>query len=546
MALSSTERSRKFRQKKLLKDQEIHLSADEAKKKIFGAQKSYLWTSKNKEIDWHPESPIMFYFLVEARDKSGCYIFRRVFKEGSSKSSMEPMSPRLMKREDAEIEFQEIKSKQSKRWKTIDHYLEKAAIFHAKSRNIPESVFSNFPTNQFSFLMALDEILTNGYKVTIDDVEYYEKGTKSSSTSRVESLQRVRRYLMHLFANPTLPDFPDTLKWEMTFRKMFTEIVYDSNEDNEISDKTYIEKGSLIISLAETISRFSSVLGKDVLVLPQIARTEYDEIRKIYTNNEVEDEPSIIPSKSFERIDIDQLELLLNYLWNQSKDDYHSAILGLSTLLRPTELKRVVDNPELYLKDKHFLNYSGGKLITKTLKKTDISRLPNPSLEIVARIILLKIKPTFTPTNFNKKNPEGFRNEEQFKDCFFRRFRTTGAVMVKYTSSDSDAQTRMGHTTNQMLHKTYAPLVPSIKNPEQYLNIKHDNFSIMISNKKESISKQCKLWDLWLLKNFMKHHLSEISDPKEQEEFKKMCIEEALTYDRIKNGDSSSIEETVL
>ena len=544
--MTSAERTRKHRAQKTLNELKISLPPNEVKRKILGAQKSYLFLTKNKEIAKHQTNPNTFYFLVECADQKGYLVFRRIFKEGEKKSCVEPRKPKILSREEAEREFQEIVFNKSKRWKTIDHYKDKAIEFHINSRQGSESSIGRYPIDQFSFLMALDEILCDGFKVLKDGAEFIEKGTKSSSLNRTTELQRSRRYLMHLFRNPTLPPFEDTLGWENAFRKMFTEIVYDTNEDNEVSDKTYVEKGSMILSLADSLTRYSAVLGSSVLTLPKIAKNEFDHIRKAYTNNQVETEPTIIPTKSFEMIDIELLEPLLERLWNQSKDDYHAALFGLSTLLRPTEIERFFKSPDSYIKNKHFLNYGDGKLITKTLRKTDISKLPNPCLQIVSRLIAFHIRPQLNLENFYKKNKDGFRSDEKFSDIFFRRFRTTGAVMVKYTSTDHEAQTRMGHTTPQMVSTTYAPLIPSVKNPELYLGIRHSTFSILLNGVKHQFSNQSSLWDLWLLRDFMKRHLSELKSSTEQEAFKRRCLEEARVYDLVKNGDSSSLEETVL
>lgn len=540
MAMTGAERAKKFRDNRTLKVLNIDLDPKEIRRKILNAQKSYLHSTGLKHVKNHEESVNEFFFMVEDLNLNGCYIFKRIFKKHSSKSCMVPLNPQLLSREQAEAEFKEIVEKKSFKWKTIDHYLEKAAIFEVKWKNDPKSNLSSFPTNQFSFLMSLYEISTDGYRVTFDGMEYAGPGKKNSSPNRMKSLARHRRYLTHLFANPTLPPFKDLHAWQNILFKMFEAIALDVNEEEETSFKTYKEKGACLLKMIDQLTRYVSVFGPEVLSLPHLANSQYNDVYEIYKGT------TIVPSESYQRIPLETLERLLDRLWEQDVNDFHTVLLGLSQLLRPTELERLLENPSMYIQDNCFLDYKSGKLITKTLLKTKMSNLPNPYLQIVSRLILFHYPPKYSDFNFSKKLLTGYRQDPEFEDCFFRRFRTTGAVMIKYCDTDFEAQSRLAHTTNQMLNNTYGPLMPSVENPQQYLKFKDGKFSLLVNEKKEIVSKQSNLWDLWLLRVFMKHHLSTMKSPEEEIRFKQLCIIEAKKFDMNKGGDSSDMEESVL
>jgi hypothetical protein len=540
MALTDAQRAKRYRDKIKMQKDSIGLSPEEARRKINNAQSSYNSTTNCKTIEVYQEAPTIFYFLTSSDKENEYYIIKRVIQPNTHKAVMIPRKPQVLDEQEAREEFELLKKDNAPRWKSIEHYLELAIDFHARYQNKLELRVYRYPINRLSFLLAVDEVLANGYQVKINDKVYFHKGIKNTSEKNRNEVRGIRRQTVHMLANPILPDFSDTEGWSSFIRRILEGYIYAAPK-KKIALKTFQDKYNCLLSMIRTLGRFPSIITVDAGTLNFDLSSIYDEVKSSYAQNAESNEPSIVNGKSYQRIELNELELMLDWQWNLNRDVYYTTILGLSTLLRPSELKSLLEDPEAHITEKYYLNYKSKKLITKTLKKTDVARLPNPMLEIVSSIILKHYKPTYKEQDFKKSNRHSYRNDKRFEDYCIRRLRTTGAVMVKYSSTDFDAQTRLGHTTNQMLHNIYAPLLPSIKSPEHFFGMEKITFIVVLDEEEYQISSESSLWDLWLLKNFISHHLEVIKSDQEKVNFKRMCLEAGKEYDRVKSGVTGNV-----
>jgi hypothetical protein len=196
-------------------------------------------------------------------------------------------------------------------------------------------------------------------------------------------------------------------------------------------------------------------------------------------------EGQIKRSGHFPMIPIESLDEILDIALDTSIPIFNSIILGLSTMVRPTELWRLTEDPEAYITDNFFLDYKSEKLSIKTSGKVSIDSIENPMLSLIS-LVLMKYKHPLRGALslddfFAKKPGESFFRHKKGLNYFQRSLRTTGGHMLAFCEKAKDphranyydVKSRMGHATISQAVAVYAKKSPvQGKTPESYLQTK--------------------------------------------------------------------------
>ena len=546
MAVSGKERTRKHREKKKAESQGFRSKPDEVSEKILSAYRNQKSTYGLKEHDRHKETFSSHFFLIETQDDN-FHILNRQYNPLTEKTFLHPASKNKYKNKvEAQAEFDLIRNKQCQAWRTLDHNYGQACDLDIVFKKDKDAKASRYPLSQLSFQMALYEVKTNGYSIIKDSVLETRTGTKQSVKNSREELNQRRRRIVNVLKNPILPPYSDDHAWSEVLFNMFDSFAKDTDEEGTTSIGTFSRKVDCVAEMIKSLKKYRHIFNGVHVVYDEVDRI-YKEVLQSNVYNAKYNTGTIVPKGHYKPIAIDKLRTLLDTVWNEGKgkNEYNTVMLALSTALRPSELELLINSPSEHITESHFLNYSGGKLITKTLSSTDISDITNPHIEIVSRIILFHMKPTFNKGYFKKDNKASYRSRLDLNDCFLRRFRTTSATYLAYCgniknsfggASHQEVQLRLGHTTTTMATTTYAKQIPSSRNPRNYFNFTGE---IEINNKK--IHQESSLWDLWLLNDFISRHIADLSTEKGKQAFKTICLKEAGLYNRSKSGEDGDI-----
>lgn len=557
MAIPGKIRTKNSRNNTYARELGYELTPEQIREKVFSADRSFRsdWKKRGillEKVDVHPLTFFSYFFLYADRVNSNYLVVNRALSKKGKQTKIIAQES-FSSLAEAKSEFNQIKENVSKRWLTVDHHLKNAAKFKVLYKENSNRSFGRYPLNQLSFLLAVNEVDTDGYNFDWNGDSYKKPGADKNNKSKQEENQKKRRYITNLLGNPEVPNFENISEWEDFLEDSFEAFANDVNQEGTTSTITYNRKCDCIISTLESL-KAHDVVFENIYKICDRAKKIAKDVESRNTYNKKEGVGSIVGKDHFDPIMLDKLEVLFEKVWDggKGKEEFKVVILALSTMLRPTELEELIDNPSLYITERDYLDYRNGKLITKTLRTADMEDLTDPLIQVVARVILFHQGCELNKNYFRKNNKNSYRSIEDLEDCFFRRFRTTGATMLSYCrkakekegrTTSQDVQVRLGHTTTAMAETVYAKKVPSSKNPRNYFGFTGD---VSIENEKgtkELISQNSSMWDSWLLGKYIQKQKEFLKDDqKALNEFLKICLEEGRKFNKAKNGDDEDVE----
>lgn len=256
-------------------------------------------------------------------------------------------------------------------------------------------------------------------------------------------------------------------------------------------------------------------------------------------------------SEEYTPIDLDLLKKWLHFVSERDFGVFNSLIFSLSTGVRPTELYKLIEDPEKYLINGKQLDYKSGRLITKTSYKIETKDLANPSLSIISRVLIKNYPQTnrigleqgFLP--IQKSGKKGWLRRGEFEDIVHRRLRTTTGHMIAQCLSSEQPQVsanlylikdRLGHVTLKQSIARYAKnLMDPDKKAEAYFGIK----DLVVDGK--DVSHGFPLWDSWLAMIWLKRVRAVLGE-KEFKLAKKRVVTE---YEQYRLDSGSKVSEMV-
>lgn len=407
--------------------------------------------------------------------------------------------------EDASEVLESIKLKNGAIFDVIDCQYPKVKKFIKQHSKHPESASHFKGIYDLRFIIAL--------------LELHEQGCEISSKLKIEPTKRLTN---------------EKLKRRKSRNRRIARRLSNINimKDNRFLRKELLEgfskivkggiKESVIVAMVYRIAYFYDEVAK---LYPDIY-TDYEYIFKTVEGviDTLMSKHLISPhspggtikrSESHPMIPIDHLQILLDTAFEISLPLYNYIIVALSTALRPTEVKRLVENPDLYIIDGALLDYKGAKLITKTFEHVDpqIDYI-NPPLSVIARVLLKYNHPINPQTGVTVEEffdiDGDFRRKKGFERYYERALRTTAGHMIGYCVKARYPHQANIHTVKEMMaHKNlkqaieiYAKHLPHpTMVPEKYFNV--SGIDISYENEKLLITENQALWQAFLLKDWI-------------------------------------------
>lgn len=516
-------RVQKFRDKKLRK----------IRRKMMAAQRSWYRIKKHvvdKDggvLEEYQKTNLSWFFLL--CDTSGIYyVFHRFWDEGKEECGSD------FRTFDSESEAREFfrKTKDGSAddaWVTVDDKISQAQSFIKRYLDEKES-FYHYPLMNLDFMFALAEVSENG--------------------SASDKVKGIRRNLAKLLKGISFDC--NERQYPLVIREILMRIAGDVGEEGFVTQATYKTKAMVVLGMVKILSQYTVYrnLATQIISMEKMI----GEVLKAESYDENKDSGTIVTGEHFKYIEIVHLRKILDKAWAFSPYLYNYIILGLSSGLRPSELWRLQDNHCLFVISEGFLDYKAGRLVKKTKKKADTSKLVNPALSIVSRLILFHDK-TFYDKNFFKKKAGSYRMDSLDLEIYVERcLRTTCATMMAYCekiegqgrASLRDAQYKLGHMTLTMLLNVYARKTPPISSPIVYF----DNWGGKINMKNKHgenilLTKHTNLWDAWLLNDYLDRKFSDFnSDPAKKDALKEVVIKESRAFNAITSGDGVKIKSS--
>lgn len=445
-------------------------------------------------------------FLLKVEEKG--YAVQVRFQDGHVNSINKPY-PTL---DEAEKQFQianEVKTKVQ--LQLIDNYYITAKKFirkykeHEERGDLGKADFSLFTDlKKIQFIIAVSELHEFGFEILGENkkVEFKLKGSKSGKDKDFfDGRRRINRNLVRKIDNY---DFDTGLS---SLRPKLLKTL-DAITSEAIFSESYVFGlySRMIVSAKTVFQGYHKAYG------------DFPDEDAIYALFEEYRDQNIIsgvnPNGRIERqnphpmIPIDELNKILDLGFEMSAGLFNFLILSLSTTLRPSEIRRLVENKERLILNGEELDYKTGRIIQKTTGKWDPSELTNPALSIISRVILNynhPIAPKNIVVEFFAAQGE-MRGEVELEGFYERALRTTAGHMLGFcikaqyphTSNIYLIKERMGHRTIKQAMKTYAKNLPhNRKSPEGYFGnagVKKDGVLLTAHQP---------LWDSYLLSKWI-------------------------------------------
>jgi hypothetical protein len=382
---------------------------------------------------------------------------------------------------------------------------------------------------RLAFFLALDEVYFEGHG------EY--KGNGAEMADKGYRAKSIRRYLLRLIGNSDVPD--KVAAADFYWKDLVTKVIDSFNGYSEGYARNICYRLKSICSICSGMpALFPEFRGLDEEMTKQIegkieVKTKNKELRR---------------KKRHEYIPIKLLPKLFDLAIQEGDSLYSYIVLGLSTCLRPTELKRLVARSRFYYLE-GTLNYKGigipdddDLLVIKTMDHVDVRSLPNPRLSIISRIILKYHSPLLNPNDFFDLKRGVCRKDKDLSPYYERCLRTTGVTNLVLCENAADpmhraslhtAKERCGHINVLEVSKDYAKhLPPGHEHPETYFQLNR------LAKDKFDIGRGSSLWDLWLLRDYIDRQIKEGMPAARKEEIWEQIIKTAIEYQREIFGES--------
>lgn len=478
--MSGKERTKRSRDLKRLNG----IPPETAEVKITNAQRRWETYKKYKTLKSGMLSLNEKIFLCQKYQTNEYAIIIRSFDPVTSSTSSKVKKDLL--EDDAQKEYNEIinENKRGPYWVSFDYYREQAYKFIADY----ESGKKDFWGNQhltLGFLAMLNEIHEDEGLGEIDPP------AKNITPSARKRRRNIRRQLVSFLSDFTLDKKIPIDEIEELIKKIMKMIAHKSLKEHgkNIRISTYRMKVEILRDIFEVMSEFRRVYPKEIqneiLITIKKNTSSIIESYKKKKHSNAED-LGFTKGDNNPYIPLPELKIILDLAWNKSACLYYFIVLNLTVGLREDEMRRLINNPR-YILSNGTLDYNNSAgiddvsqwLIQKTDESVDITKLTNPMLSIVARMILNYEKPSPYPDDFFEKRKGKFRMMMPELEKYHERcLRTTCATMLAYcsklkgfgASSYLEIAERLAHVDTSTATTTYAPRVPKSISPAKYFN----------------------------------------------------------------------------
>jgi hypothetical protein len=406
-------------------------------------------------------------------------------------------------------------------WRSIDDYYPQASkIIEGKASPV------NQPT--LGLLYAIHELRENGFKGG-------PAATKPMSQSARYQRMRIRRASFSVVGNEIVPG--DAQDFRNSYGVWLGKIAAHSNSTAYYNHLEYYLKEAV-----RMLTSYPRIFSDYNFAISDIRMDLFKEVKSANLHIELSDGSSaghLKERNKYAPIPIKNLnDMLDNIKWPSV---FNTTILGLSTGLRVMELDKLCKDRKYWVLNKTHLNYNctgidvSKKLITKTSRKYSVTKLNNPEMSLVTRVILLhKFELGWNPENPFHIQSKTRKSVPAFTKWPQRHLRATCATNIVYCEALSTieegratrdmAKDRLGHVNRQMVDDTYAPNVPTERNPKRYFGI-----SSIKDDDGFEISRYSTLWDTYLLGKFISFY-KKILSKEEYSAFRRLIRKEAERY----------------
>ncbi len=387
-------------------------------------------------------------------------------------------------------------------WRTIKSYAQRASAFLLKAETGQK--VSDLASDRLGFVMAAVFLRERGF----EGLAAAKWLAKSTWKRKYGAQRRIYNHIGNVTLPKSLPEFRGVYKTWCEKLILQTEAVSGFRDQ-----ESYLKE---VVEFIELYSDAFPGLAGCKGIREQIVEDMVDKYIKTSKTGRLR------RTVNYKYIPVEDLtHILLNVL--QFQHQFNSLILELSTGLRVEDCLRVLTNPELYIIDGTNFNYKGDGIenseawiVGKTGRKVDPSKLVNPTLSLISRIILRhKLPIGWTPFN-----PFVTAKRKAFGDKIIAKYpekcvRATCATLLSYcelvgtveegkATRDTAAQ-RLGHVDTRTVVRTYAPRLPTEPDPFHYFGVDR------IELDGEWVSEGSTLYDTYLLKMFMQFYQKKMS-----------------------------------
>lgn len=446
-----------------------------------------------------------FVFLIQIESNPKSWLVEVRGPQGDSISSTQKPFSDL---KSAQEKYKEsVESRTKTRLQVIDNHYPEAKSFILKYERYGDNGdYSGYASlKTFQFMLAVYELLSYGFDYSDENGSIRKfPGTRTFSSRYFQEQKAAHREIARKHDNfivilANVPKLKNILNKEV--------------EDRPKAFQTLVSKFYRILDSLKMVSSKYHLIYTDFNSMVTPLKEHFKEFTRNNKKTEIRPLGTVLEEESHPLILINDLEKILYHAFQYSIPTFNFIILELSTALRPTEVRRLANDPEKFIVKDNFrdtLDYKGGKLIQKTAHKINPASLINPSLSLISRILLKYNYPLADQSTvedfFNAER--NFRKKDSSLQKFYERsLRTTAGHHIAYCESADDphraslhiVKERMGHATITMATNVYSKDSPaSGVKPEIYFGL--------TGVRKDGVmySSHHSLWDAWLLGKWLK------------------------------------------
>lgn len=425
-------------------------------------------------------------------------------------------------------------------WWSVDSYISQAKKILVTLQKTPDAEVSF--SNRYGFLFAIEEVLSLGF--SLDGIIVSKERTQGDGNKK--SLASLRRRLCDSLQNSIVPPHPTVVANECMnaiIKTLRLEL------GKKIKERTFMGYAFMMVT---TLERSSRKLPTKYAYLKTASEILFKDALNYEKNNVSKSGMvgTLLPTEPHDFIPVEKLDKLLDIAFSVNFELYNFIILSLSVGLRPTEVEKLVQEPQKYMTTTGALSFqttiTDAESIDTLISKTDIKKR-DPQLSVISNIILKYFRPRRNPPNFFslKTTQKSFREQHpELRNFYERTLRTTCATMLAYSSISkigpitlNAAKNRFGHKDMTELITRYAVEAPADFMPEKYLNI----YGLKLDG--IDIGNGSVIWDMWLLRHWiMKFKEATLGrgNNEEYSKIKEFVFKEVALFQKRMTSDTDS------